>query len=267
MSKKDNFTKPFAKKSFGQNFLIDENFIHEIVDALSLSSDDTVVEIGAGRGALTEELIAKSGKVIAIEFDRDLIPELRLRFEENENFELIDADALHIEFTQLSAGGGTMKLAANLPYNISTAILQRLMEQRYAFSELVLMFQREVVERITAAAGTKERGFLTILTEVYFEVERLFDVPPNAFRPAPRVWSSVVRLTPKDVEIDDESGFRRLISTAFAQKRKTIANNLKHEFTSYLKALESANIAENRRAETLTIEEWIHLHRSISNPG
>lgn len=267
MPKKADFQKPFAKKSFGQNFLVDENFIHKIVDALLLKSDETVVEIGAGRGALTEKLITKAGKVVAIEFDRDLIPELWLRFGEKENFKLVDADALHVDFTRLSANGKRMRLVANLPYNISTAILQRLMDQRNAFSGLVLMFQREVVERITATESSKERGFLTVLTELYFEVERLFDVPPNAFRPAPKVWSSVVRLSPKDVDMDDEAGFRRLISTAFAQKRKTIANNLKHEFKNYIDALKNAGIAENRRAETLNIEEWIRLHRSISPSG
>ncbi len=256
--------KHFAKKSLGQNFLIDERVTEKIVTALDLKNDETVIEIGAGRGSLTEKLIERAGKVIAIEFDRDLIPELRDRFVGIDNFELVDADALHLNFAELTQSREKLKLAANLPYNISTAILQRLMEQREVFSELILMFQREVVERIVAPAGIKDRGFLTVLTELYFDVERLFDVSPEAFRPVPKIWSSVVKLTPINVKIIDELAFRDLISLAFAQKRKTLSNNLKAKVPNIGDALKKNDIAENRRAETLTIKEWISLYESLS---
>ena len=253
---------PFAKKSFGQNFLVDENYVRKIVDAVDPQSDDLVLEIGPGRGALTERLLEKAGKTIALELDRDLVPLLRQKFESTvQNFELIEGDALNYDFTRLPAKA---KLVANLPYNISTAILQRLIEQRAAFSEMVLMFQKEVVDRITAPPGTGERGFLTVLVEAYLEAEKLFDVPPSAFRPAPKVNSSVVRLLPREnVDIADVALFRRLVSVGFAQKRKTILNNLRNVWPNATDILDSAEIDPRRRAETLLLEEWKSIYQIL----
>jgi 16S rRNA (adenine1518-N6/adenine1519-N6)-dimethyltransferase len=267
-----NPAKPFAKKSFGQNFLTDQNYIYKIVSALNPQTDETIVEIGAGRGALTEMLVESGAKVYAIELDRDLIPVLEKEFGGFENFELIQDDALKIDFKRLSENPKSLKLVANLPYYISTAILQKLIEQRAAFSEMILMFQREVVERITAAAGESERGFLSVLTEAYLEAEKLFDVSPNAFRPAPKVWSAVVRLKPKEaVGIENESLFRELVSAGFAQRRKTILNNLKNappnlkeKILDAEKLLENCEIDSKRRAETLTIEEWKRILKTLS---
>jgi len=142
--------------------------------------------------------------------------------------------------------------------------LQALANQKHLFSELVLMFQREVAERMTAKPGTSERGYLTVIVEANFNVERLFDVPPTAFRPIPKVWSSVVKLTPKFVEIADNDLFRELVSAGFAQRRKTIQNNLKMLYTDAHSLLERANIEPNRRAETLTLDEWLSLARAVS---
>jgi 16S rRNA (adenine1518-N6/adenine1519-N6)-dimethyltransferase len=259
--------KPFAKKSFGQNFLVDQNFINKIIFALNPQLHETIIEIGAGRGALTEKLIESGANVIAIELDRDLIPILQADFASYENFTLIEQDALKIDFNQLLVTRHSSlitKLVANLPYYISTAILQKLIEQRSCFSEMVLMLQREVVERVTAEAGNKERGFLSVLVQAYLKTEKLFDVPPSAVRPAPKVWSSVVCLKPKNEnEIKDEKLFREIISAGFAQKRKTILNNLKNaptllreKFGDIETLLKSCQIEPQRRAETLTIEEW-----------
>ena len=248
----------FAKKSFGQNFLVDQNYIDKIISALNPHASETVVEIGAGRGALTEKLIEKAGKVFAIELDRDLIPFIEEKFKDRENFELVEANALKINYSKFHIPNSKVKLVANLPYYISTAILQKLIEQRGVFSEMVLMFQREVVQRITARIGNSERGFLTILTEAYLSAERLFDVPPNAFLPTPKVWSSVVRLKPRENQIANEKLFREVVSAGFMQKRKTIFNNLKN-FSPQLdmkKILENARIDANRRAESLTVDEW-----------
>ncbi|HXH69462.1 MAG TPA: 16S rRNA (adenine(1518)-N(6)/adenine(1519)-N(6))-dimethyltransferase RsmA [Pyrinomonadaceae bacterium] len=258
----------FAKKSFGQNFLVDQNYISKIISALNPQKDDTIIEIGAGRGVLTKILTESGADVIAIELERNMIAVLRERFAYKENFKLVESDVLKIDFSALSTQHSALstKLVANLPYYISTAILQKLIEQRDCFSEMILMFQREVVERITAQAGNSERGFLTVITEAYLKTEKLFDVPPNAFLPAPKVWSAVVRLTPKQSQIENEKLFRELVSSGFGQKRKTILNNLKN-FSSAIDMktmLDVCDIAAQRRSETLTLAEWKRLSDSIA---
>lgn len=261
-SKQKDRKPVFAKKSFGQNFLVDQNYIGKIISALDLRRDETVIEIGAGRGALTEILIESGASVIAIELERDMIAVLRERFASKKNFKLVESDALKVDFREIIRDGdqkAELKLVANLPFYISTAILQKLIEQRDCFSQMILMFQREVVRRITAKVGNSERGFLTVLTEAYLKSEKLFDVPPDAFKPAPKVWSSVMRLITKNVnEINIESGdlFREIVSASFAQKRKTIFNNLKIKFADAEKVLSVCLIDSNRRAETLTLAEW-----------
>jgi 16S rRNA (adenine1518-N6/adenine1519-N6)-dimethyltransferase len=242
-----------AKKSLGQNFLRDASVVRGIVDALQLTPDDIVIEIGPGRGALTAELVARAANVVAVEFDRDMVGLLRGRF--GDKVQIVEADVLNVD---LRGFGGT-KVVGNLPYNISTPILQRLIDTGDSFSALVLMFQREVVERITAPPGSADRGYLTVLVEAAFTVERLFDVPPEAFSPRPKVWSAVARFTPKQSPSAADTAFRRLVSVAFAQKRKTIFNNLKTELPNAAAALEAAGIDSRRRAETLTLEEWFGL--------
>lgn len=258
-----------AKKSLGQNFLRNDDVIRRIVEGLDLSDRDTVIEIGPGRGALTEKLLETGAKVIAIEIDREFVPALRVQFHFQPNFSVIEADVLDVDFAKVSppadASRSDLKLVGNLPYNISTPILQRLIEQRHLFSTLVLMFQREVVERITAPPGGKERGFLSVLVENAFTSEHLFDVDPQAFQPVPKVWSAVVRLTPKAAGIGDEPEFRRLVSLSFAQKRKTILNNLKPVLENAPRFLAESGIGGTRRAETLTLEEWKALHASIAD--
>lgn len=263
--------KPFAKKSLGQNFLTDKNYIGKIVDALEPQKDETIVEIGPGRGALTEKLIERAGNVIAIELDSDLIPLLNESFGRNENFRLIESDALKVDFSTFRNPQSAIrnKLVANLPYYISTAILQHLAVYRENFSELVLMLQKEVVERITAEPGNSERGFLTVLIEAFFESEKLFDVPPNAFFPAPKVWSAIVKLTPVEnsfTNFETEKLFKEIISAGFAQKRKTISNNLKNYLNDKEKTdkvLTGSGIESNRRAETLSVEEWKRIVSEI----
>lgn len=274
MSEKKKKT-PYAKKSFGQNFLVDDNYIAKIISALDIQPSDSIVEIGGGRGALTERLLESGVMVTAVELDRDMIAVLRGEFGDFENFRLIEGDALKVDFAELTKNedqSPKAKLVANLPYYISTAILQKLCEQRAAFSEMILMFQREVVERITAEVGNRERGFLTVLTEAFLTSEKLFDVPPNAFRPAPKVWSAVVRLRPKfDDDLPDQKLFRELISAAFVQKRKTILNNLKSapaelrdKIGDAARLLEKSGIEPNRRAESLALEEWKQILALIS---
>ncbi|HRH43760.1 MAG TPA: 16S rRNA (adenine(1518)-N(6)/adenine(1519)-N(6))-dimethyltransferase RsmA [Pyrinomonadaceae bacterium] len=260
---KNKFGKPFAKKSLGQNFLIDQNYIGKIISALNPQPNDTIIEIGPGRGALTEHLVESGSNIVAIELDRNLVPLLQKEFAIYTNFRVFEEDALQIDFSKLritNSESQKFKLVANLPYYISTAILQRLIEQRELFSKFVLMLQREVVDRITAPIGNSERGFLTVLVEAYCEAEKLFDVPPTAFRPTPKVWSSVVKLEVKKTQIiHNEKAFRELLSIGFSQKRKTILNNLKAKFPNAVEALEYSKIGSIRRAETLTLDEWISL--------
>jgi len=267
---------PRAKKSLGQNFLTDARVAERIVEALGPRPDETIIEIGPGQGALTSRLVERAGRIFAVELDFNLAESLRRQFAANSNFHLLEADALDTDFCQLIAPDKSARLVANLPYNISTAILQRLIRQRACISEMVLMLQREVVERITAPPASSERGYLSVLVEAYCEREALFDVTPQAFRPVPKVWSTVVRLTVRPrmaVEVEDEDLLWRLVSAGFAQRRKTIFNNLRSapvELSSRLErtggarpALEAAHIAPDRRAETLYLEEWAALARSI----
>ena len=262
--------QPFAKKSLGQNFLVDPNYVRMIIAAADPQSHDTIIEIGPGRGAITESLIESGARIIAIELDSTLAPELAGKFKEKTNFHVIEADATQIDFSTLISddlhtelGSLQFKVVANLPYYISTAILQHLAGQRQHFASLVLMFQKEVVDRILAPPGSSERGFLTVLIELAFSVERLFNVPPNAFRPVPKVTSTVARLMPKPKGDIDEDSFRTLISIAFSQKRKTILNNLKAVHPDAHEILEQSGIDASRRAESLTLDEWIVLFRSL----
>jgi 16S rRNA (adenine1518-N6/adenine1519-N6)-dimethyltransferase len=274
-----------AKKSLGQNFLADEGVAARIVGALAPRADETVVEIGPGRGALTRLLVGRAGRVVAVEFDRDLIPLLEDRFGGREGFTLVEADALAVDFCALVAPADSARVVANLPYNISTAILQRLVAQRACLPEMVLMLQREVVGRMTAPPGSHERGYLSVLVEAHCEADPLFDVPPAAFRPVPKVWSTVVRLRARRSlpfgtagddasRTADEETFWRLVGAGFAQRRKTILNNLRAAPAALGVAperapglLASAGIDPRRRAETLTLAEWARLASALREAG
>lgn len=261
-----------TKRRFGQNFLVDRNVVDRIVTAVDPRSDQTLIEIGPGRGALTSHLSAKAGRVIAVEFDRDLVSRLRDHFKTATNFKLIEADALTLDFCEAIQPEQQARVVANLPYNIGTAILQRLIEQRSCLSDMTLMLQREVVDRIVAQPGSSERGYLSVFVEAYCETEKLFDVPPQAFRPAPKVWSTVMRLQVRAriaADVKDEALLWGVVSAGFAHPRKTILNNLREAPDSIQELLKrrggasivlcDAGIPPLRRAETLALEEWALL--------
>lgn len=273
---KDEGVEPYPSKRLGQHFLRDQRTIHRIIEALAPKPDETIVEIGPGTGALTSVLVERAGHLIAVEFDNKLTPLLNERFGGFLNFKLLMADALTLDFCAEILPARSARLVANLPYNISTAILQRLIGQRACFEEMVLMLQREVVERLLASAGTTDRGFISVLVEAYCEAEKLFDVAPGAFRPPPKVWSSVMRLRfrPRiNTEVADEGLLWETVSAGFAQKRKTILNNLRNASGRLQETLKrnggasivlcKAQIELQRRAETLTVEEWGRIVRAM----
>jgi 16S rRNA (adenine1518-N6/adenine1519-N6)-dimethyltransferase len=273
---KDEGAEPYPSKRLGQHFLRDQRTIHRIVDALAPKADETIIEIGPGAGALTSVLVERAGRVIAVEFDSKLAPLLSERFSALPNFKLVMADALTTDFCAEILPAHSARLVANLPYNISTAILQRLISQRACLDEMVLMLQKEVVERVLAPAGTSDRGFISVLVEAYCETEKLFDVAPGAFRPPPKVWSSVMRLKfrPRiNEEITDEGLLWEVVSAGFALKRKTILNNLRRASGRLQEMLKrnggasivlcKANVELQRRAETLTVPEWGRIVRAM----
>ena len=267
-----SFVPHRSKRRFGQNFLVDRNVVDRIITAVNPSPAETIIEIGPGRGVLTSGLIEKAGRVVAIEFDRDLVPQLREKFSDVADLRLIEADALTIDFCDVIQPAQTARVVANLPYNIATAILQRLIEMRHCINDMTLMLQREVVDRIAAEVGSSERGFLSVLVEAYCEAEKLFDVPPQAFRPRPKVWSTVVHLRVRPqmaVEVKDEELLWKVVSAGFAQRRKTILNNLRDAPESIQELLKKrggasivlcdAGIPPLRRAETFALEDWALL--------
>ncbi|MBC8029665.1 MAG: 16S rRNA (adenine(1518)-N(6)/adenine(1519)-N(6))-dimethyltransferase RsmA [Pyrinomonadaceae bacterium] len=263
-------------KRFGQNFLTDRRVIQRIVEALDPTGDETILEIGPGRGALTAPLLEKAGRLVAIEFDRNLIPLLIDTFSHKKNFTLVEGDALVTDVCTAIHPAKRARLVANLPYNIGTAILQRLIEQRQCVSEMVLMLQKEVGERITAGPGSAERGYLSVFVQAYCETEKLFDVAPHAFRPAPKVWSSVLRLKLRErvaAEVRDEKLLWKIVSAGFAQRRKTILNNLRNAPSPLQEVVKShggasvvlcqSEVDLQRRAETLTLSEWSRIARAL----
>jgi 16S rRNA (adenine1518-N6/adenine1519-N6)-dimethyltransferase len=263
-------------KRFGQNFLTDKSIVKRIIESLNPQPNETIVEIGPGRGALTAPLIERAGQLVAIEFDRNLIPILVDAFAKKENFKLVQSDALITDICTEIRPAATARVIANLPYNIATAVLQRLIEQRACLTELILMLQREVVDRIIAAPGSAERGYLSVFVEAYCETEKLFDVAPASFRPAPKVWSTVVRLQlrPKIAfDVREQKLLWQVVSAGFAQRRKTILNNLRSApspLQDRLKARGGASIvlcqAEvelQRRAETLALDDWTRIVRAL----
>ena len=256
----------------GQCFLKDERYVERIVQAIAPRPGETLIEIGAGQGQLTLPLARAGTRVVAIESDRRLAEELRGSLYEVPGVELLEADALRVDFRDLvhSHGPGRLRVVGNLPYSVAAPILLRLLAARDNFRELVLMFQSEVAERLTAKPGTKAYGFLTVVAQRAAKVSVLFRIPPDAFRPRPRVVSALLRFEIRDIDGEkavDEKLFRALVRGLLAHRRKTIGNNIKHLEPSGLSreatlgALETMGIDPARRAETLGVEEFAELSR------
>jgi 16S rRNA (adenine1518-N6/adenine1519-N6)-dimethyltransferase len=243
---------------------------------LAPKADETIVEIGPGRGALTKSLLEKAGHLVAIEFDRNLIPLLEESFGSKKNFTLVQNDALVTDVCDVIRPASEARVVANLPYGLAAAILQRLIEQRHCLTEMVLMLQKEVVDRITARPGSGERGYLSVFVEGHCQTEKLFDVAPGSFRPAPKIWSSVLRLVLRPrlaVEVQNEKLLWQIVSAGFLQRRKTILNNLRNAPSPLQEIVKShggasivlcqAEVDLQRRAETLTLDEWARIAQAL----
>lgn len=251
-----------ARKRFGQHFLHDPAVLARIVAAVDPRPGDNLVEIGPGRGALTEPLLARAGRLTAIEIDRDLAGGLRERF--GESLELIEADALRTDYAALAAAG-PLRLVGNLPYNISSPLLFTLLTGDAPISDIHFMLQREVVDRMVAAPGARGYGRLSAAVAARAEAELLFTVGAGAFTPPPRVGSAVVRLRPRPApfELPDPAAYDRVVTAAFGRRRKTLRNAL----SGLLDAgtIAAAGVDPGARAETVTPAQFAALARRLND--
>ena len=260
-----------AKSKLGQNFLVDLQAVERIAAALGDLSGRTVAEIGPGKGAITGTLASRAAHVVAIELDRELAPALRTKFLP-ERVTVVEQDVLDFDFAAAAAQAGTkLAVAGNLPYYITSPILLKLAASHAALDVAVLMVQREVADRVAAAPGSRDYGLLSVTAQMYGPVERLFTLPPQAFSPPPEVHSTVFRwrFAPRFTELGiDEDGFLGLVRQAFAQKRKTLANNLRAAGIAPAEAAQAmthAGIDARARAEELPIEALAALWRQLTS--
>jgi 16S rRNA (adenine1518-N6/adenine1519-N6)-dimethyltransferase len=272
--------RPQSKPKLGQHFLVSDEAAARIVDAVGDASDDTVLEIGPGRGILTSRLARRARRLIAVELDRVLAAQLRLKFGMAQNVEIIEADIMSVDFDSLfgpKPGLGRpgmelkpqpVKVVGNLPYYITSEILLRLFDFAKYFESIVIMVQKEVADRIAAAPGTRDYGMLSATSQMYARVENLFTLPPAAFVPPPKVYSSVLRLTidPQQEKLGVAGdGFIDFLRLSFGQKRKTLWNNLKQKYDGpeLKRALVEAKVKATARAEELNLEESAALYRAL----
>lgn len=253
-----------ARKRFGQNFLIDDGIIARIARAVTPNANEQVVEIGPGKGAITELMIAGCPSLKVVELDRDLIPWLKVKFDRYPEFEVIAADALKVDFAALAAPGKPLRIVGNLPYNISTPLIFHLLSFVGKVQDMHFMLQKEVVQRMGAEPGSKTYGRLSVMVQYWCDVEYLFDVPPQCFSPAPKVDSAIVRLTPyakPKVEAKDHQVLQELVTAAFSQRRKTLRNTLKQLMD--VEQIDSLDFDMSRRPETISVAEYVFLANTL----
>jgi 16S rRNA (adenine1518-N6/adenine1519-N6)-dimethyltransferase len=264
-----------AKKSWGQNFLVDERAYQAIVAACALGERDWAVEIGAGLGTLTARLAEQAAHVVAIERDRDLAQVLRAELGEQPRVEIAEANALTFDYAAVAERAGAPPVVVgNLPYQIASPILFRLLSSRHALRRIVIMLQREMAERVVAEPATPDYGVLSVMVQFYGQARLVARVRAGGFVPAPRVDSAVVRIEPfpggaTRAPVPDESGFSKLVHAAFNQRRKTLRNALRAAYPEgpLDAALAAAAINGGRRGETLSIEEFAQLAGALAGEG
>jgi 16S rRNA (adenine1518-N6/adenine1519-N6)-dimethyltransferase len=254
-----------ARKRFGQNFLTDDMVVARIVAAIHPQRDDHLVEIGPGLGVLTTALLPQVEAMDAIELDRDIIPKLAKQCAERGQLTIHASDALRFDFATLAADGRKLRIVGNLPYNISTPLLFHLLAKHELVQDMHFMLQKEVVDRLAAKPGGKDYGRLSVMMQYHCRVEALFDVPPEAFTPAPKVTSAVVRLVPyaePPVSVLQLELLDQLVSQAFSQRRKTLRNTLKSLLSA--EQMTALDIDPGRRAETLSLAEFASLANAVA---
>jgi 16S rRNA (adenine1518-N6/adenine1519-N6)-dimethyltransferase len=254
-----------AKKHLGQHFLHERGIIDKIVQAVDPKPGDRLVEIGPGQGAITFPLLDRHGELTVIEFDRDLIFPLTEAARAHGTLEVIHRDVLSVDFTALTGGEGQIRLVGNLPYNLSSPILFHALEHAAAIRDMHFMLQKEVVDRMAAGPGSKVYGRLGVMLQAYCHVTPLFNVPPGAFRPPPKVDSAVVRLVPRAPEtigIVDPEKFSAVVRDAFGQRRKTLRNALSKLCDAA--AIEAAGIRPDARAEQIEVADFVRLANHLA---
>ncbi|MFV2004451.1 MAG: 16S rRNA (adenine(1518)-N(6)/adenine(1519)-N(6))-dimethyltransferase RsmA [Gammaproteobacteria bacterium] len=265
----------YAKKRFGQNFLVDTAIINLIVDSIQPQVDDLMIEIGPGLGAMTKPLLSRLNQLNVIELDRDIIPKLikNCTFSDaaNKNKLIVnEKDVLKFDFEDFHSQQGAekkLRIVGNLPYNISTPVLFHLLNYRHLIQDMHFMLQKEVVDRIVSSPGNKNYGRLSVMLQTFCNTQSLFEVPPYAFEPAPKVNSAILRLQPKqefDDQITDFSAYEKLVRQAFSQRRKTLKNTLKN--TCSAEQIESAGLSPTQRAEELSTADFIKLYKTLGQP-
>ncbi len=251
------------RKRFGQNFLVDRHVIDRIVRAIAPRATETIAEIGPGLGALTRPLIASGARLHLVELDRDLVA--RWQAQASERLSVHAADALGFDFRALAPDAGGLRIVGNLPYNISTPLLFHLLAQDECIHDMHFMLQREVVARLAAEPGSADYGRLGVMVQYRCLVQPLFDVPPHAFDPPPRVVSAVVRLLPQPFvhgRADDYRMLAKVVREAFGQRRKTLRNALSAVLDAT--ALQQLGIDPSRRPETLHVAEFVAIANAAS---
>ncbi|OGD57124.1 ribosomal RNA small subunit methyltransferase A [Candidatus Berkelbacteria bacterium RBG_13_40_8] len=255
------------KKQLGQNFLINDKILPEIINAAEITSGDIIIEIGPGMGILTETLLKAGAKVFAVEKDFDLIAHLTKKFSNNKNLKIIHQDALWLDLTQFNPstplGAGGYKVVANLPFNVASPLIRKFLESPQKPKLMVVMVQKEVAEKIIAKPGDSERGILTLAVEFYADAKIVKKISKNNFRPQPAVDAAILKIVPKIKSDIEPKLFFRIVKAGFASKRRQVHNSLsatlRLEKNVVLEILKKAKIEPTLRAEDLTLEQWLKL--------
>ena len=252
--------KHTPRKRFGQNFLHDQNIIYNIFSSIQAKPDEHWVEIGPGQGSLTEPLLKLGLRLDVVELDRDLVVFLKDQFGQYSHLQIHSADALKFNFSALAEDNEKLRIIGNLPYNISTPLMFHLLDNTACIDDMHFMLQKEVVDRICAAPGSKKYGRLSVMMQYYCATELLFEVPPESFNPAPKVMSAIVRLVPHQqppVQVNDKEMLNRVVTQAFSQRRKTLRNSLKKLIEE--DAIIALDIDPALRAEALSLKDFAKL--------